>query len=85
MHDTVKEKRKSTSQEMGGGEGVINKIFYGDAPPRGLTTYLFITLVYEMVYKWVPCQQRFLSCMAFSVYEDVACQSLSWVCLHHGA
>ena len=33
-----------------------------------------------MVYKWVPCEQRFLSCMAFSVYEvvRVACQSRGW-------
>ena len=76
VHDIVKERRKSTSQGMGG--GVMNKIFYGEAPPRGLTTYLFITVVYKMVYKWVPCQQRFLSCMAFSVYEVVACQSRSW-------
>ena len=56
----------------------MNKIFYGEAPPRGLTTYLCITVVYKMVYKWVPCQQRFLSCMAFSVYEVVACQSRIW-------
>ena len=34
----------------------------------------------KMVYKWVPCEQRFLSCMAFTVYEivRVACQSRSW-------
>ena len=61
-----------------GGGGLINKIFYGEAPPRGSTTYLFITLVYKMVYKRVPYEQRFLSCMAFSVYEVVACQSRSW-------
>ena len=56
VHYIVKERRKSTSQGMGGGGGggggVMNKIFYGEAPPRGLTTYLFITVVY----KWVPCQ-----------------------------
>ena len=88
MHDIVKEVRKSTSQEMGrgagGGGGVINKIFYVVAPPRGLTTYLFITLVYKMVYKWVPCEQRFLSSMAFTVYEVVACQSRSWYVTSRG-
>ena len=31
-----------------------------------------------------PCEQRFLSCMAFSVYEvvGVACQSRSWFVLY---
>ena len=77
VHDIVKDRRKSTSQGIGGG-GVMNKIFYGVAQPRGLTTSLFITVVYKMVYKWVPCQQRFLSCMAFSVDEVVACQSRIW-------
>ena len=26
----------------GGGGGVLNKVLYGETPPRGLTPYLFI-------------------------------------------
>ena len=50
--------------------------------PTSIIVQLFWCLVLnpEMAVGFIPCEQRFLSCMAFSVHEVicVACLSHSW-------
>ena len=58
----------------------VNNIYFYNL---GFALSLVLKATYFETRKWpfsVPCEQRFLSCMAFSVYEviRVACPSHSW-------